>query len=147
VVKLRGLTVAGVPYTAVDVQTIWQYKLSGLPGTIDGAFAERYNEDGKIKAFSLLPIPEEAGLAIVGLAAITPGELEDEDELPFPLEYRRGCVDYAKGIAYEDVDENPESGQYFTSRAAALADELREKGNSRIGSGPYRIPVASARRR
>lgn len=147
VVKLKGLSVSGVPYQAVDALTIWQYKVNGLPWRVDGVYAERYSEDGKIKSVSLLPIPDEASLAIGGLSVITPEDLEPADSLPFPPEYRRGPLDYAKGIAYEDVDENPESGTYFTDRANALADDLRLHAQSRTGSGPYMIPVATARRR
>lgn len=146
IVKVKGLEIAGVPYTAVDVLTVWQYKQFGLPPQMAGAYAERFNEDGKIRAIGLLPVPEEDGQPILSLAVLLPGELTAEDELPFPLEFRRGPLDYAKGIAYEDVDENPESGRFFIERANAKADELRELGNSRLGSGPYRIPVATVRR-
>lgn len=147
VVELLGLTIEGVPYNAVDVQTIWQYKLVGLPQRIDGAYAERFNDDGKIKAIGLLPVPDADGLSIAGLAVVTPGQLADDDELPFPAEFRRGPLDYAKGIAYEELDENPEAGAYYIERADTVADELRRLAQSRTGSGPYQIPVASARGR
>lgn len=147
VVKVKGLTVGGVPYNAVDVQTIWQYKLSGLPRRIDGAYAERFNDDGKIRAIGLLPIPGEAGLPIEGLAILVPGDLKEEDDLPFPADYRRGPLEYAKGIAYEELDENPEAGAVYLERARGLADELKELGNTRTGTGPTQAPVATARRR
>lgn len=147
VVKLRGLEVSGTAYVAVDLLTLWQYKQQGLPINVDGAYAERFSEDGKIKSFSIYPVPDTAGLAIAGLAVITPEDLSGNDPLPFPPEFRRGPLDYAKGIAYEDVDENPDSGTYFIKRADERADELRLDAQSRTGSGPYRIPVATARRR
>jgi hypothetical protein len=147
VVKLIGLRVNGVVYTATDARALWDYKQQGLPSRIDGVYAERFNEDGKIKSFSLLPIPDTADLAIEGLAVITPADLSGDDQLPFPEEYNRGLLEYAKGIAYEDVDENPESGSYFIQRADARADDLRLEAQSRTGRGPYRIPVATARLR
>lgn len=146
VVKLRGLAVAGAPYTAVDVLTLWQYKVSGLPRRVVGAYAERFNDDGNLKTLSLFPIPDTAGIAINGLAVITPDDLSGNDKLPFPPEFNRGPLDYAKGIAYEDVDENAQAGVYYIARADERADELRLEAQSRTGSGPYRIPVASARR-
>lgn len=147
VVRVLGLTVDGSVYSAVDVQTIWQYKSSGLPQQLDGVFSERYNEDGKLKTVGLLPIPEVDGQSIAGLAAITPGDLEDEDELPFPTEYRRGPLNFAKGIAYGDVDENAQAADYWLGLAQAEADGLKTYGRRRMGSGPYRIPVATARAR
>lgn len=146
VVKLRGLAVAGTAYTAVDVLTLWQYKVTGLPHGVLGAYAERFNDDGKIKTISLFPIPDTAGTEISGLAVITPDDLSGEDKLPFPPEFNRGPLDYAKGIAYETVDENAEAGAYYIGRADERADELRLEAQSRTGSGPYKIPVASARR-
>lgn len=148
VVKLRGLTVGGTPYIAVDVLTIWQYKtVGGLPHRVAGAYAERFNDDGKIKSFGLFPIPDTADIPIGGLAVITPDDLADGDPLPFPPEFNRGPLDYAKGIAYESVDENAEAGAYYIGRADERADELRLEAQSRTGSGPYRIPVATARSR
>lgn len=149
VVKLRGLSVAGFPYARTDVLALWNFKQSGrLPRDTSGVFAERFDDTGKIKTFSLFPVPSEGGLAISGLAVITPAtDLSAADPLPFPPEYNRGVVDYAKGIAYEDLDENPQSGTYFISRADARADELRLEANSRSGAGPIRIPVAGLRRR
>lgn len=149
VVKLRGLAVSGDPYARTDVLALWNYKNRAvLPRDVAGLFAERFSEDGKIKSVSLYPIPSEAGLAISGVAVITPSEpLADDDKLPFPSEYNRGVVDFAKGIAYEDLDENPQSGTYFAERAAALAEQLRLEANSRTGAGPFKIPVAGLRRR
>lgn len=147
VVKVKGLIVAGTPYVAVDVLTIWQYKMSGLPRRVDGAYAERFNEDGGIRAIGLLPVPDADGLPIEGLAVLLPGELKEEDELPFPVDFRRGPLDYATGLAYEQLDENPEAGAVYLERARGLADELRELGHSRTGSGPVQAPVATARRR
>jgi len=146
-VKLKGLEVGSVVYIAVDLLSLWQYKQQGLPGNINGVYAERFSEDGKIKSFSVYPVPDVAGEPISGLAVITPEDLEAADNLPFPAEYNRGPVDYAKGIAYEDVDENPDSGTYFIKRADERADELRLEAQSRTGSGPYKIPVATARLR
>lgn len=147
VVKLIGLQVGSITYTATDLRTLWQYKQQGLPARIEGVYAERFNSDGKIKSFSLLPIPEADGVAVSALAVITPEDLTGDDPLPFPEEYNRGPLEYAKGIAYEDVDENPESGTYFIRRADERADDLRLEAQSRTGRGPYRIPVASARLR
>ncbi len=147
VVKLIGLQVGSITYTATDLRTLWQYKQQGLPVRIEGVFAERFNADGKIKSFSLLPVPDTDGVTIAALAVITPEDLSGEDPLPFPEEYNRGALEYAKAIAYEDVDENPESGTYFMRRADERADELRLEAQSRTGRGPYRIPVASARLR
>lgn len=147
VVKLKGLQVGEVAYVATDLLTLWQYKQQGLPRRVDGAYAERYSDDGKIRSFSIYPLPEEDGLALGGLAVLTPEDLEKADPMPFPPEFRRGPLDWSKGIAYEDIDENPESGTYFIERAENLAEQLRIHANSRTGSGPYQIPVASARRR
>lgn len=147
IVKVKGLAVAGTPYVAVDVLTIWQYKIHGLPRRVDGAYAERFNDDGKIRALGLLPIPDVDGMSIEGLAVLLPNQLEEADELPFPADYRRGPLEYAKGIAYEELDENPEAGAVYLERARGLADELRELSHSRTGSGPAQAPVATARRR
>lgn len=145
VVRVKGLIVAGVPYSATDVQSVWQYKVTGLPRRVDGVYAERYNEDGGIRTIGLLPVPEEGGIDMQALAVLLPGDLKEEDELPFPVDYRRGPLDYATGIAYETLDENPEAGAVYLERGATLADELRRLANSRLGSGPYQIPVATAR--
>lgn len=149
VVKLRGVAVSGAPYARTDALALWNYKNRAvLPRDIAGLFAERFSDDGKIKSFSLYPIPSEAALTISGFAVITPSEeLAGEDKLPFPTEYNRGVLDFAKGVAYEDLDENPQSGTYFAERAGALAEQLRLEANSRTGAGPFRIPVAGLRRR
>lgn len=146
VVKLKGLAIAGAPYARTDVLGLWNLKQAGrVPGGAAGVYTERFSDDGKIKSFSLWPIPDASDLAIAGLAVITPDDLSGEDQLPFPPEYNRGPLDFAKGIAYEDLDENPQSGTYFRERAEQLAERLRLEGNSRSGSGPFQIPVMGHR--
>lgn len=150
VVRLLRVAVAGYPYERSDLQTLWDLRLGRLRlaagGAEGGVFAERFGVDGKTKLFSLWLPPTESGLAVTGLAAITPDDLELTDELPFPEEFRRAVLDYAKGIAYEDTDENPQSGNYFLSRAEAEAVKLRNLANSRTGAGPHKARVAGHRR-
>jgi hypothetical protein len=145
VVKLLRVAVAGYPFERHDLQTLWDLKLGrlGLARPNEGGvFAERFGEDGIEKKFSLWLPPTDAGQPITGLAAITPDDLKPADVLPFPPEYRRGPLDFAKGIAYEEIDENPQSGSYFLDRANARALELRGLTNSRTGAGPVKARVA-----
>lgn len=148
VVKLRGIAVAGQRYARTELLTLWEWKVQGyLPADAVGAYAERFSEDGKVKTFSLLPIPDGA-LPISGLAAITPADdLSGDDVLPFPEEYNRAVLNFAKGIAYEDLDENPQSATYFIERLEKEGAELKLKGYARTGAGPTRLPVAGLRRR
>jgi len=146
VVHVRGLAVGGVPYLLKDVTIVWDVKNGTrslhLTGGVGGIYAERFDETGIAKQIGLWPIPEADELPIVGLASIEPDDLKGEDQIPFPPEFRRAALDYAKGIAYEDVDENPTSGNYFMGRAETRAEELRQLANRRVSEGPLKIPVA-----
>ncbi len=157
-VRLKALTVEDIPYSAKDLITLWRLKTAQLelqlPYGIGGIFVERFSDDGypllNERRFSLWPIPTVDGLPILGLAIMTPPNYDPTIDamrpLPFPVEYNRGILDYAKGIAYEDVDENSQSGTYYMTRGDAKADELRLRSQSHIGKGPYKIPVTGHRR-
>lgn len=149
IIRLFDVAIANAPYTRRDIRILWDLRAgrSALASEEGGVFAEAFSEDGKTKTIELFPTPEEGGQPILGLASIYPDPLSGTDELPFPYDHRRGVVDYAKGIAYEDTDENLTSGAYYIERANATAEALRLLGNARTGSGPYKIPVAGHRRR
>lgn len=145
VVRLREVDVAGYPYQREDYEILRNLKLGRLHLTRPnegGVFAERFGEDGISKLFSLWLPPTDGELPIIGYASITPEDLKESDTLPFPVQFRRTVLDYAKGIAYEDVDENPKSGNYFLERAQAEAVKLGRLANSRTGKGPHKARVA-----
>lgn len=149
VVKLKNVYVGGMPFTEVSFDDVFGLKNGRLQlvgaGSEGGVFTERFSEDGLSKFFSLWPVPEDA-LEVLGLAAIIPDPPGLNDPLPFPVDMNRVVLDYAKGIAYEDVDENQNAGNHFLERAGQKAQQLLERGNARAGRGPYKIPVAGHRR-
>lgn len=150
VVRVRQLAVGGVPYSWTDLLTLWEVKMGKrtiVSSWGGGIFADRFSPDGKTEYLALAPVPTVAGQPITGLAAIEPADLAGKDKLPFPPEFRRGIVDFAKAIGYETIDENLQSANALMQRATATALELREQARARSGSGPWRIPVASLRRR
>jgi hypothetical protein len=145
VVDLRRIRVGEVAdWTRQSLETLWDLKdvdsgvtLSGRGG---GIFAPRYADDGATQSISIYPAPDEAGLAIVGYAAIEPAaDLEEGDTVPFADE--EPVLNRATGILYREVDENPEMAAYYTDLAETGAEELRRKTISRVGSGPHRIPL------
>lgn len=149
VVKLLRVAVAGYPYERSDLPTLWDLRIGRQSLTRPeegGIFAERFGQDGIEKKFSVWLPPSQDGLAVTGLAAITPADMAPGDVLPFPVEFNRAVLDYAKGIAYEDVDENPQSGNYFLGRADARAGELFVLANKRTGAGPHKAHVAGHNR-
>jgi hypothetical protein len=152
VVKLLDLLYGeSTPYQAKSIRDLWDLK-SGRAELVEseylgGIFAERFSADGTLKQFEIFPAPEEGGEALTGLASIVPPDITLETALPFPEDKRRAVVDLAKAIAYEDTDEGFEPATYFEKRANAEAESLFLLGNARIGSGPYKIPVAGHRRR
>lgn len=148
VVRMKSLIIGGLRYSLVDYDDILDIE-AGTKRLVEragfgGVFCERFSEDGATKRIGVYPPPEASGLPIIGNAAIYPPvELGGLDVLPFPPRFRRAVVDYAKGIAYEDVDENPAAGANYLARADARAGQLRALGKSRTrGPGPFKIPVA-----
>ena len=148
IVKLFALEIANAPYQRRDVRELWDLRAGRdqIIGSEGGVFAETFAEDGKTKSFALLPVPTEDGLEIIGLASITPDPLSGTDPLPFPPKYRRAILDYAKSIAYEDLDENVNAGATYLARAERRAEQLFLFANSRTGSGPWKIPIAGKHR-
>lgn len=149
VVRVRELAVGGVPYGWTDPVTLWEIKMGKRTVVSDwggGVFADRFSPDGKTAYTALFPVPT-AVVPITALAAIEPADLAGKDKLPFPAEFRRAIPNFAKAIGYETIDENVQSAAGLMQQATATALELRDKARSRSGSGPWRIPVASLRRR
>lgn len=152
VVKLYDLLFGeSTPYQSKDIRDLWDLK-AGRAELINsdqngGVFAERFSADGTLKQIEIFPAPEVDGEALTGLASIVPSRVTLATVLPFPEDKRRAVLDLAKGIAYEDTDEGLEPATYFERRGIAEAESLFLLGNARIGSGPYKIPVAGHRRR
>lgn len=151
VIKLLDLTVGeDTPYTRRDLRILWALhsgrdELVGN-GSEGGIFAEEFSADGKTKYVAIFPLPEEATV-LQGLASLVPADLLAGDELPFPEQHRGAVQDYATAYLYETVDENVNQAAYYEKRAQAVTESLFLLGNSRTGSGPYKIPVAGHRRR
>lgn len=152
IVRLYAVMINNIQYGRRDVKTLWDLR-SGkveLPyGSEGGVFVESYAEDGKSRKLELFATPdvELAGETINGFAAITPEPLASGDELPFPTQYRRAVVNFAKSIASADIDVDKATANEWREEAEGDAEALRLLANARSGSGPWRIPVAGHRRR
>ncbi len=150
IVRMQEVLINGLRYLLVNRDDILGLEAGRLQVVeypdVGGVFCERFSSDGQ-KRISIYPPPEEAGLPIIAEAAIYPDKtLGGADPLPFPPRFRRAIVDYAKGIAYEDMDENPQAGAGYLARADQRGEELRLLGKSRAQSNaPYKIPVAGHR--
>lgn len=146
-VRVLSVQIGESPYVPVSIKDLWEVKAGRKEAPAEGGlFAERFSEDGATKTLGFYPIPE-AGQAIEALAAITPKEeLSGKDPLPFPDQSCRAARDFAIGLAYEQLDENIEQARFYEERGEAEAERLRRMANSRVGSGPLKIPVAGRRR-
>lgn len=148
VCRAQDLYVDGVPYSLTDPRTLQEVVIGNRQVFgVGGVFAEEASEDGKTKELKIWPVPEAAGIPLQIWGAVMPAPMEDTDVLPFGVEYNRGIVDFAKGIAYEDVDENAQSGTYFIERANGRAEELKEADKKRLGRNPRKARLASLRTR
>lgn len=150
VIKLLDVIVGeNTPYTRRDIRTLWDLRSgrSELVSQEGGIFAERFSADGKSKSFDIFPTPEVAGTIVQGLASVVPADLKAGETIPFPEQYRGAVQDFATAALYEMTDENVTQARYYEERAIAAASALFALGNSRTGSGPWKIPVAGHRRR
>jgi len=147
-VRVLSVQIGESPYVPVSVKDLWELKAGRKEAPAEGGvFAERFSEDGATKTLGFYPVPEEAEEAIEALAAITPAkDLSGEDPLPFPDQNCRGARDFAIALAYEQLDENIEQARFYEERGEAEAERLRRLANSRVGSGPLKIPVAGRKR-
>jgi hypothetical protein len=148
VVQVEQLYVGEAPWTELDMLTLREVALGRRMLRSrwgDGIYAEEASEDGLTKILRLFPTPEADGVLLQAWGAITPGELSGEMLLPFPAEFNRAIVDFAKAIGYEDIDENPQSGTYFLERANGRADELGERAKAKMRTNPRQARLASLR--
>lgn len=147
-VRAKVLYVGNVPWTLVDLLQLKEVEIGRrqLDGQ-GGIYAEEASEDGLTKKLRLFPAPEEDGVQLQTWGSILPDTLAGADVLPFGVEYNRGIVDFAKAIAYEDLDENVQGGASFLERANGRADELKEADKRRLGRNPRRAQVATLRGR
>jgi hypothetical protein len=147
-VQLEQLYVDGKPWPETDMLTLRQVELGRralCQAWGDGIYAEEADETGTIKLLRLFPAPELDGLTIEGWGPITPDPLGGEDVLPFPPEFTRAVLDFALAIAYEQIDENPQSATYFLERANGRADELGERMRAKMRTNPRKARVSTLR--
>ncbi len=153
IIRLYDVALGGkFEYGRRDIKHLRQLRSGAatLPyGAEGGVYVEAYAEDGKTRTIELFPTPEEGegGEILEGFAAIIPDDLSGSDELPFPEDYRRAVVNFAKSIASADIDVDLQTAASWAESAAGDAAALALLANARSGSGPWRIPVAGHRRR
>lgn len=152
IVRLWLVTIGDIEYGRRDLRTAHHLGSGSYALTYNsegGVFFETFAEDGKTRQVELFPTPDEeqAGETLEGFASIVPDDLEAGDELPFPEQYRRAVVNYAKATATADVDVDKATGDAWLAQAENESEALRLYANSRSGSGPWKIPVAGHRRR
>lgn len=152
IVRLYDVAVNDIEYGRRDLKALRHLRsgAASLPyGSSGGVYVEAYAEDGLTRTVELWPPPEEedTGLELETFSAILPDPLSGTDLLPFPADYRRAILNYAKSIASSDIDVDKATADSWLTDAENEAAALALLANARAGSGPWRIPVAGHRRR
>lgn len=142
IVDLEELLVGGEPYLRVGTRQLYRLKTGRLrlSWDVSGAFAPAFDSDG-VESVGLFEVPETAGDALLGFAAVLPTPLSGtqlpvvpEDIHPF---LRDGCV--ADGLRL--VDERLGEADNLDARFEQGIILLQQRKNSRVGSGPVQIQV------
>lgn len=142
IVDIHEMVVGGEPAQRVSVTDIFRLK-SGQSWLRNGppwvVFCPKFDSVGT-KMVQVYPAPE-VGTSLLGLCSVMPaGTLANDYVPPFPDDYEETILNGAKSTLYRELDENPDEGDYYEQKFMADAETLRRRANSRVGSGPFRIP-------
>lgn len=143
VVDLEWVTVGGVRYDRKSLEELNDV-LTGVRRAYGsgGIFAPTFSGDGSSESIRLYPTPDEAGLDIIGQAALLPSNMTDPAGYPpIPADYHEALVAGAIATGLKRVDERHDSAQPFDLEFQEAQESLRRRRNSRQGSGPHRIRV------
>lgn len=158
----EGVAAYDVPDNVADLASLW-LEPGGKPGDWEivgrtalralkggrsflrgsgGVFARAFTADGTHQV-ELFPVPagETAGLAIKADVALIPGDMKAGDTPVIPADMHGRLLEGSIAIGLARIDERPDSAQVFQQRMAEMAEMLRRRKNSRIGSEPTRISV------
>lgn len=139
ITEVHELRIGSTPYKRTGTQSLWD--LQGTNTYIDrrstgGVFAP-YGQD----TIEVYPIPDESGIDIEALCTVVPLELQGQMEPITPSDYHRSLVDGAMADGLLLLDENLQAAQFYEDRWDKATEELRRRGNRRLGGGPHQIPI------
>lgn len=142
IVDIHELVVAGQPAQRKSIDDLFNLKSgqaslsNGPPWTV---FCPRNDAAGD-KFVAIYPVPDVAGASLLALCSVAPPDLSGTSRPPFPDDQEDTLLNGCKATFYRELDENPDEGDRFEQLFRDEAERLRRRGNSRVGSGPFRIP-------
>lgn len=134
-------------YRRVGTTDLWDLKsgrarLSGSGGVFAPQFTATTNTTaGGVAQVELFPVPDEAGVDIVTLAALIPVDLTNGDEPLVPADMHGDLLDGAISLGIARLDERLDSASAYAQKFAAMVDELGRRRNRRVGGEPQRIQL------
>lgn len=137
------VAVAGVPYSpaAEDVvQWISDGQLIAEVPTGGGLYYET-TDDAGVQSLGLYPVPASDGVTIGVKSVLTPPDLSDSQDPVTPQRFDRYIEAYAKGNAFESLEDNPEDAAVYWQRFDQGVADLTALRVGRMGREPWTARV------
>lgn len=136
--KLEKLTVGGVEFGRVSAEQMWAARAGTGRLCGAGVFCAGFDSAG-VPAVRIFPVPQEAGLPLFALVALTPAPLGSNDSPVFPSSLHSFWLDGVIADAYSMLDGRQDLAAVHEQRFEEGIGRLGAMRVSRIGGGPVRV--------
>ena len=145
VIDLAKLYLAGEGtgrWERASVDDMWELRAgrASLRGS-GGVFAPKFDTDDTPQV-ELYPAPDQTGISIMVLAAVSPATMTSGDSPVIPEDMHGDLMDGAIALGLLRRDERPDSAAAFEAKLERMISKLTRRKNSRVGSGATRMAVA-----